>query len=315
MPKYASEKRRIVTIEPLIRTSNLTKTYGAGTTAVHALDGVTLSVEPGEFFAIMGPSGCGKSTLLNLLGALDQPTGGEVWVAGEDLAHLKDVDKFRARTIGFVFQLHNLLPTLSALENVEVPMIGQVTSSKQRSERARALLELVGLIDRSNHLSGQLSGGQRQRVAIARALANSPALLLADEPTGSLDSQSGEEILALLAELNRSQGTTIAVVTHDRRVAQVTQRILRMSDGRIIDDHRVIDPLEEDLRMLAQSKLGQSILDDGDEPLRQITPDEELILRKIILRVQQGKSANPQEPLDPAPARGSTLHKQPQHGH
>jgi ABC-type lipoprotein export system ATPase subunit len=264
-----------------------------GETAVHALDGVNLVVEPGEFFAIMGPSGCGKSTLLNLMGALDQPTLGEVWVAGENLAKLKDVDRFRARTIGFIFQLHNLLPTLTALENVEVPMIGQVAGGRARTQRAKELLDLVGLGGRSDHLPGQLSGGQRQRVAIARSLANSPALLLADEPTGSLDSQSGEEILTLLADLNRSQGATIAVVTHDRRVAQATQRILRMRDGRIIDDHRVLDPLEEDLRMLAQSKLGQAILDEEDAPLRQITVQEELMLRQLIKRVQDGKLPKP----------------------
>lgn len=273
--------------EALIRTTNLTKIYGSGDTAVHALDGVTLSVLPGEFFAIMGPSGCGKSTLLNMLGALDQPTSGEAWVAGENLAHLKNVDRFRARTIGFVFQLHNLLPTLTALENIEVPMIGQEPSHKKRIERATELIEIVGLGERKHHLPSQLSGGQRQRIAIARALANRPALLLADEPTGALDSQSGEELLMLLANLNRTQGATIAVVTHDRRVAQATQRILRMQDGRITDDHRVLDPLEEDLRMLAQSKLGQTILNEDDAPMRQITEEEELVLRRIIQRIQQ----------------------------
>jgi ABC-type lipoprotein export system ATPase subunit len=272
--------------EPLIHTHDAGKVYGSGETAVRALDAVTLAVQPGEFLAIMGPSGCGKSTLLNLLGALDQPTSGEVWVAGENLAKLKDVDRFRARTIGFVFQLHNLLPTLTALENVEVPMIGQEGSGRRRMDRSKDLLSLVGLEGRGDHLPSQLSGGQRQRVAVARALANSPALLLADEPTGSLDSQSGDELLALLRDLNHAQGTTIAVVTHDRRVAQATQRILRMRDGRIQDDHRVTDPLEEDLRMLAQSKLGQAILDDDDTPLRQITPAEELMLKQILQRMR-----------------------------
>ncbi|MEZ4869858.1 MAG: ABC transporter ATP-binding protein [Caldilineaceae bacterium] len=271
----------------LIRTVGLTKTYGSGETAVHALDGVSVTVQAGEFLAIMGPSGCGKSTLLNMLGALDQPTSGEVWVAGENLAHLRNVDKFRAQTIGFIFQLHNLLPTMTALENVEVPMIGQVPSHKERTERAHDLLNLVGLGDRADHLPSQLSGGQRQRVAIARSLANQPQLLLADEPTGALDSQSGEEIMALLAKLNQTQGTTLAVVTHDRRVAQATQRILYMHDGRIVDDHPVDDPLEEDLRMLAQSKLGQAILREGDPPLQRITPDEELVLRRILQRLQQ----------------------------
>lgn len=270
---------------PLIHTNQATKIYGSGETAVHALDHVTLAVQPGEFVAIMGPSGCGKSTLLNMLGALDQPTSGEVWVAGENLAQLKNVDQFRARTIGFIFQLHNLLPTMTALENVEVPMIGQVSNTRQRHARAQELLDRVGLGSRARHLPSQLSGGQRQRVAIARALANQPALILADEPTGALDSQSGEEIMALLTELNANEGTTIAVVTHDRQVAQVTQRILRMSDGHIVDDHRIDDPMEEDLRMLARSRLGQAIMVDGDPPLQKITPEEELVLRRILERL------------------------------
>ena len=272
--------------EALIRTEQVTKTYGSGETAVHALDQVTLTVQPGEFIAIMGPSGCGKSTLLNMLGALDQPTTGEVWVAGENVARLKNVDKFRAQTIGFIFQLHNLLPTMTALENVEVPMIGQVSKAGERRDRAQELLTLVGLGARAGHLPSQLSGGQRQRVAIARALANRPALILADEPTGALDSQSGAEILALLAELNQQQGTTIAVVTHDRLVAQSTQRILRMKDGRVVDDHRIDDPLEEDLLALARSKLGQAIMVDGDPPLQKITAEEELVLRRILARLQ-----------------------------
>lgn len=269
--------------EPLIRTKNLTKIYGSGETAVRALDNVTLSVMPGELVAVMGPSGCGKSTLLNMLGALDQPTEGEVWVAGQNLASLKNVDAFRAQTVGFVFQLHNLLPTLTALENVEVPMHGQSLGGRQRRERAAHLLELVGLGSKLGALPSQLSGGQRQRVAIARALANDPALILADEPTGSLDSQSGEEILALLAELNRTQGTTILVVTHDRRVAQSTQRILRMRDGRIVEDHRLVDPLEEDLRMLAHSRLGQAVLNGTAS--NYLSPDEQAVLRRLLQRV------------------------------
>jgi ABC-type lipoprotein export system ATPase subunit len=272
--------------QEIIRTHNLSKIYGSGETAIRALDQVTLRVMAGEFFAIMGPSGCGKSTLLNLLGALDRPTSGEIWVAGEDLLHLNNVDHFRARTIGFIFQLHNLLPTMTALENVEIPMVGQGLSHRQRLARAAELLNLVGLGERSGHLPSQLSGGQRQRVAIARALANQPQLLLADEPTGALDSQSGKELLALLAQLNQTQGATIAVVTHDRHVAQATQRILFMKDGHIVDDHRVLDPMEEDLRTLAQSKLGQAILEEEDAPLQRVTPEEELILRRILARVR-----------------------------
>ena len=274
----------------LIETIHLDKVYGSGETAVHALDDVNLAVEPGEFIAIMGPSGCGKSTLLNMLGALDQPTDGEVWVAGENLAHLREVDAFRARTVGFVFQLHNLIPTLTAAENVEVPMHGQGLSPKQRHERTLHLLGLVGLNDRPDALPSQLSGGQRQRVAIARALANDPALILADEPTGSLDSQSGEELLALLSDLNRSQGTTILVVTHDRRVAQSTRRILRMRDGRIVDDHRLRDPLEEDLRMLASTRLGQAVLGQNGLDMDYLSADEQQMLRTLLNKVADGSS-------------------------
>lgn len=274
-------------MDALIRTSNLTKIYGAGETAVHALDGVTVSVASGEFVAVMGPSGCGKSTLLNMLGALDQPTSGEVWVAGENLAKLKDVDGFRARTVGFVFQLHNLIPTLTALENVEVPMQGQPGSAKQHRERAVHLLELVGLGNRLLALPGQLSGGQRQRVAVARALANDPKVILADEPTGSLDTQSGEEILALLNDLNRNQGATLLVVTHDRRVAQSTRRILRMRDGRIVSDHRLHDPFEEDLRTLAASRLGQAIMGKNHLRLDYLSEPEKALLQNLLTKVAE----------------------------
>jgi ABC-type lipoprotein export system ATPase subunit len=275
--------------ETLIRIQNLTKIYGKGEAVVRALDGLDLTVMPGEFVAVMGPSGCGKSTLLNMIGALDQPTEGEVWVNGENLARLKDVDAFRAKTVGFVFQLHNLLPTLSAQENVEVPMYGHVTGRKARQERAAALLDLVGLGDRLDAVPGQLSGGQRQRVAVARALANDPALLLADEPTGSLDSQSGEEIMALLAELNQNQAATILVVTHDRRVAQATQRIVRMKDGRVVSDHLLGDPLEEDLRMLARSRLGQAVMGKNGLEASYLSPEETAILRELLARVKDNR--------------------------
>jgi ABC-type lipoprotein export system ATPase subunit len=271
----------------LIVTKNLTKVYGTGEAAVRALDGVNLSIEQGELLAVMGPSGCGKSTLLNMLGALDQPTSGEVWVAGENLARLKHLDTFRAKTVGFVFQLHNLLPTLTALENVEVPMQGHLSVGKRR-ERAKQLLTMVGLAERSGALPSQLSGGQRQRVAVARALANGPALILADEPTGSLDTQSGEEVLALLADLNRTEGTTIVIVTHDRRVAQATQRIVQMSDGRIVSDHRLADPLEEDLRTLAQSKLGQALMGHNGMRSDYLGTDELAALRRLLEKLDDG---------------------------
>lgn len=273
--------------DALIRTSNLTKIYGAGETAVRALDGVTVSVTSGEFVAVMGPSGCGKSTLLNMLGALDQPTSGEVWVADENLARLKNVDAFRAKMVGFVFQLHNLIPTLTALENVEVPMQGQPGSAKQHRARAVHLLELVGLGNRLLALPGQLSGGQRQRVAVARALANDPKVILADEPTGSLDTQSGEEILALLNDLNRNQGATLLVVTHDRRVAQSTRRILRMRDGRIVSDHRLQDPFEEDLRTLAASRLGQAIMGKNHLQLDYLSEPEKALLQNLLTKVSE----------------------------
>ena len=246
----------------LVETRELTKIYGNGNEVV-ALDHVSMTIQRGEFVAVMGPSGSGKSTLLNMLGALDRPSSGQVIVDGQDLARVKSLDRFRGRTVGFIFQLHNLLPTLSALENVEVPMRGQAGSARKQRQRAEQLLELAGLGDRMHHLPGQLSGGQRQRVAVARALANEPALILADEPTGSLDTQAGDEIMALLADLNQKQGTTLIVVTHDRRVAQATRRILSMQDGRIVDDHTVGDPVTEDLRALARSQLGKQLL-NGD---------------------------------------------------
>ncbi len=274
---------------PIVRVENLTKIYGSGETAVRALDRLSVEVQSGEFVAVMGPSGCGKSTLLNMLGALDQPTEGTVWVAGEDLSELKNVDRFRAKTVGFVFQLHNLLPTMTAQENVEVPLQGHINSRRERRNRAAHLLELVGLGDRLDHLPGQLSGGQRQRVAIARSLANSPALILADEPSGALDSQSSEEILALLADLNSSQRTSIVVVTHNRRVAQATQRVLRMHDGRIVSDHRITDPLEEDLRMFAQSQFGQTLLENSPA-LHNLIEDADLAaLRKLLQAYDDGE--------------------------
>jgi putative ABC transport system ATP-binding protein len=242
----------------IIETRDLTRIYGDGS-EIRALDGVNLRVAPGELVAVMGPSGSGKSTLLNMLGALDRPSSGQVFIDGQDLAKIRNKDRFRGHTVGFVFQLHNLLPTLSALENVEVPMMGQV-GGRTRRKRAKELLELVGLPDRMNHLPNQLSGGQRQRVAVARALANNPPLVLADEPTGSLDTVSGQELLKLLTELNRSQGTTFLLVTHDPAVARQMRRVLVMADGKIVREDIIGSPIEEDLKMWRHSGLGRRIV-------------------------------------------------------
>jgi ABC-type lipoprotein export system ATPase subunit len=252
----------------MIETLDLTRIYGDGE-EIRALDGVTMSVEAGEFLAVMGPSGSGKSTLLNVLGTLDVPTSGKVFVNGQDLSTLCDVDRFRAKTVGFMFQLHNLLPTLTARENVEIPMMGFLNTGSRR-KRADELLKLVGLGDRLNHLPGQLSGGQRQRVAVARALANQPPLVLADEPTGSLDTNAGQELMRLLKELNRSQGVTFIVVTHDPSVARQTQRVLVMADGRIVREDRIGSPLEEDLKMWRHSVLGQQIISGNPVELQSL---------------------------------------------
>jgi ABC-type lipoprotein export system ATPase subunit len=243
----------------VVETINLTKIYGDGE-GVRALDGVTLTIRAGEFVAVMGPSGSGKSTLLNLLGALDRPTSGVCKVNGQDLTQIKDLDRFRSRTVGFVFQLHNLIPTLTARENVEVPLQEERMSDAARRQRAEELLNLVGLGDRMNFMPAQLSGGQRQRVAIARALANRPAIILADEPTGNLDSKSTDEIMDLMRRLNREQGTTFVVVTHNPIVARTAHRIITLRDGRVLRDERLDSIYLSDLREFKESALGQAIL-------------------------------------------------------
>ena len=263
-----------------IKTHNLTKIYGNGS-EVRALDGVNITIERGEFLAVMGPSGSGKSTLLNMLGALDRPSDGQVFIDGQDLSDIKDLDRFRAQTVGFVFQMHNLIPTLNALENVEVPMQGQIRSRRKRRHRAMEILKLVSLDDRSEHLPSQLSGGQRQRVAIARALANEPAVILADEPTGNLDTQSGEEVIHVLRMLNRELHTTIIVVTHDLAVARETDRILVMRDGKITDDHLVGHPYEEDLKTFSQSDLGKAIIAGDSEAIDYIHKSDLPLIFKV----------------------------------
>jgi putative ABC transport system ATP-binding protein len=223
----------------LIEITDLVKVYDMGSTQVRALDGVSLNVERGEYIAIMGPSGSGKSTLMNLIGCLDTPTSGSYRLNGQAVNELDDnaLAHIRNKEIGFVFQTFNLLPRTSALENVEVPLIYAGVSRHDRHQRARATLELVGLSDRSHHQPSELSGGQRQRVAIARALVNGPSLLLADEPTGNLDSRTGAEIMGLFDELN-ARGNTIVLVTHEEDIAAHAHRFVRLRDGQVLEDRR-----------------------------------------------------------------------------
>ena len=230
---------------PLVETQGIVKDYRLGSHRVHALRGVSVTIEAGEFVAIMGPSGSGKSTFMNLLGCLDTPTAGRYLFGGEDISNLTAdrLARLRNKKIGFVFQTFNLLPRMSALENVELPLLYNGTLSRDRRPKARARLEAVGLTDRAHHLPTQLSGGQQQRVAIARALINDPALILADEPTGNLDTRTSVEIMALFQELNRS-GITIVLVTHEADIAAYAHRILTFRDGRVISDEPIEAPRE-----------------------------------------------------------------------
>jgi putative ABC transport system ATP-binding protein len=220
----------------IIDTANLTKTYGDNGVAVHALRGIDLVVERGEFLALIGPSGSGKSTLMAILGCLDSPTAGTYTLEGQRVEKLSggDLARIRNEKIGFVFQQYNLLPKASVLRNVELPMLYAGVSRKDRRRRAQELLELVGIPEKAKVLPALLSGGQRQRVAIARALANHPALLLADEPTGALDSKTGHEVLEVFAELNR-QGHTIVIVTHDMSIASMAGRRVELHDGLVAE--------------------------------------------------------------------------------
>ena len=223
--------------EPIIRTAGLARNYEIGAEVVHALRGIDLVVQPNEFVAIMGPSGSGKSTLMNLIGCLDTPTSGEYWLTGQRVSDLNDNDlaRIRNREIGFVFQTFNLLPRATALHNVELPLIYGGVRSRERRERAAAALDGVGLGDRKEHKPSELSGGQRQRVAIARALVNNPSIILADEPTGNLDSVTGEEIMQVLEHLYE-RGQTIILVTHEHDIAAHARRQVHIKDGLIDRD-------------------------------------------------------------------------------
>jgi putative ABC transport system ATP-binding protein len=223
--------------EPLIRTRKLAKTYAMGDNRVHALAGVSVDIDRGEFVAVMGPSGSGKSTFMNLVGCLDRPTRGEYLLEGRAVSAMAgdQLAAVRNRHIGFVFQHFNLLPRTPAVENVELPLLYAGVAKKPRHERALRMLERVGLAERAHHHPAQLSGGQQQRVAIARALVTEPLLILADEPTGALDSRTSLEVMALLQELNRG-GMTVVLVTHEADVARFARRILRFLDGRLVSD-------------------------------------------------------------------------------
>ena len=221
---------------PLLEAKSLTREFDDG--QVRALRGVDFSIGDGEFVAIVGPSGCGKSTLLQLLGALDRPTSGSLLYRGKSIADDPNPAAYRAREVGFIFQAFHLLPTFTSAENVQIPMFESDRSPSQRKQRAIELLKLVGLENRLDHLPSKLSGGERQRVAVARSLANEPSLLLADEPTGNLDSENAHSVLDLLVRVQQQQKRTMILVTHDPSIAERAGRVLRMKDGRIIADEK-----------------------------------------------------------------------------
>ena len=225
-------------MQTLVELKNVSKVYKMEKVEVLALKGVNMKIKRGEFVAVVGPSGSGKSTLLHMIGCLDRPTKGEVILDGIDVSKLSDneLSRIRAEKIGFVFQFFNLYPTLTALENVELPMMIVEKNRKERKRRARELLKIVGMEKRAEHLPSQLSGGERQKVAIARALANDPPLILADEPTGNLDSKSGKEIVALLDKLQEEKGKTIVMATHMQDIAKFAERLIYLKDGEIIKE-------------------------------------------------------------------------------
>jgi len=228
-------------IKNIVDIDNLEKSYENG--RIKALNGVDLKIKEGDFVSIIGPSGSGKSTLLNMLGALDVADSGSINVSEYDLTKNKKLDEFRSKKIGFIFQLHNLIPNLSVMENLEIPMFTTSLSNKQRRDRASYLLDIVGLADKANLKPTKLSGGERQRVAIARALANEPSIILADEPTGSLDSKNSEKIMSLLMNLHKKSNVTLIIVTHDLEVAKLADRVIEVLDGKILksNDNSLLD--------------------------------------------------------------------------
>jgi len=227
-------------MKPMIKLSGVDKIYQLGKVEVPALKGVSLEIKKGENLAIIGPSGCGKSTLLHIIGCLDRPTRGKVFVDGKDISELSDdrLAKIRREKIGFVFQFFYLIPTLTALENVMLPMSFTGISKNEQKKKAHKLLEIVNLDKRANHKPAELSGGERQRIALARAMANDPEVILADEPTGNLDSKSGKEVMEFLLKLNKDQKVTLIIVTHDHYIASNAKKIIYLKDGKIIKEER-----------------------------------------------------------------------------
>ena len=250
-------------MQPIIRVENLVKVYRTGKVEVRALQGVTFEVHPGEFIAIMGPSGSGKTTLMNILGCLDTPTGGRYVLDGVEVSSLREnqLAEIRNRKIGFVFQNFHLLPRLTAFQNVELPLLYASVPKNIRVRRVRDLLERVGLGERMHHRPNELSGGQMQRVAIARALVNDPAIILADEPTGNLDTLSGEEIMGIFQELNE-EGRTIILVTHERDIAQHARRVIHFRDGRILKNEDVTDRIDA-RQLLEELKRQRNLLEEA----------------------------------------------------
>jgi putative ABC transport system ATP-binding protein len=225
----------------VVKMENVEKVYRLGTVMVHALRGINLDVVKGEFIVIMGPSGSGKTTILNLIGALDKPTKGKVYIEEKNLTTLneKELTQIRRHKIGFVFQFYNLIPVLTAFENVELPMLIAGVSKQEREKRVRDLLKIVELGDRGDHRPDELSGGEQQRVAISRALANRPSIILADEPTGDLDTKSGAEVMKLMHDLCKRENVTVIAVTHDPMISEVASRILNIRDGQIVEDRLI----------------------------------------------------------------------------